>query len=109
MTISLTITISNPNDKDVVMDRMDLDFYIDNKKTVNVQFDEVIIPKGQAKRVDAAVSIPYSTLGMSLSGAMTKKGIIHYRLSGYIYIKTRTGYMRFPVTVFKNEQEVPHD
>lgn len=102
VTIGLTIAITNPNKKEVVMDRMDLYLYIEDVKTANLLLDGGTVPPGQTKRVDAAVSIPYSTIGISLPGLMKEGSVIRYRLAGTLYMKTSMGEMRFPVTVYKN-------
>lgn len=109
MTIGLTIAISNPNPKEVIIDRMDLYFYIEDRKTINVRINEVKIPPAGLKTVDASVSMPYATLGMSLPGAMKDTGVIRYRLAGTLFMKTQAGEMRFPVTVYRNQQEVRND
>lgn len=102
VTMLMTLSISNPNKIEVALDRMDLYLYIDNRKTMNVRFDAIAIPPGETKRIDADIFIPYATLGMTLAGESGGKGSLRYRLAGHMYVKTRSGFIRLPVTVYKN-------
>ena len=102
MTIGLSVDITNPNKIDVVIDKMVLDLYIEDIKTVNVTFNEVTIPPKKTKTVNADLAIPYSIMGMSLIDEIKNKGRIQYRLSGIAYMNTRLGVVTYPVTISKN-------
>ncbi|MBN1497466.1 MAG: LEA type 2 family protein [Spirochaetes bacterium] len=102
VTMLMMLSISNPNKIEVALDRMDLYLYIDNRKTMNVRFNAITIPPGETKKIDADVSIPYAALGMTIAGKPGETGSLRYRLAGHMYVKTRSGFMRLPVTVYKN-------
>ncbi|OHD65448.1 MAG: hypothetical protein A2176_12985 [Spirochaetes bacterium RBG_13_51_14] len=102
MTMGLRVAIVNPNDIEVIMDRMDLDLYIGDVKTVNIVFNGVTIPPRQTKTVNAMLTIPYKIMGMSAAGIAGRSGDIQYRLSGTVSMSTLLGVVRFPVTISKN-------
>jgi LEA14-like dessication related protein len=102
MTIGLSVNITNPNKIDAVIDKMVLDLYIEDVKTVNVMFNEVTIPPKKTKTVNADVAIPYSIMGISVIDEMKNKEKIQYRLAGIAYMNTRLGVVKYPVTISKD-------
>lgn len=102
MTLGLSVDIANPNKIDVVIDKMVLDLYIKNIKTVNVTFNEVTIPSKKTKTVNADLGIPYSIIGMSMIDEIKNKREIPYRLAGIAYMSTRLGVVKYPVTLSMN-------
>ena len=102
LTLVLRMDIINPNKIDVVIDKMDLDLYIKNTKTVNVIFNEVTIPSKKTKTVNADVAIPYSIIGMSMIDEIKNNREIEYRLAGIAYMNTRLGVVKYPVTISMN-------
>lgn len=101
LNLSLLVNVTNPGKRDAVIDRMDLDLYIENKKTVNVIFDGITVPSGETRSMNAIMAIPFSIMGMQLADATRNNGGIHYRLAGIAYMKTAVGVVRFPVTITK--------
>jgi LEA14-like dessication related protein len=102
MTLGLYIDITNPNKIDVIIDKMVLDLYIKNIKTVNVTFNEVTIPTTKTKTVIADVAIPYSIIGMSMIDELKNNREIPYRLTGIAYMNTRLGVVTYPVSLSMN-------
>jgi LEA14-like dessication related protein len=102
MTLGLSVDIFNPNKIDVVIDKMILDLYIKDTKTVNVTFNEVTIPTKKNKTVNADIAIPYSIIGMSMIDEIKKNREIQYRLAGIAYMNTRLGVVKYPVTISMN-------
>ena len=102
MTLGLSVDIANPNKIDVVIDKMVLDLYIKNIKTVNVTFNEVTIPTKKKKTVNADIVIPYSIIGMTMVDDIKKNREIPYRLAGMAYMNTRLGVVTYPVTLSMN-------
>jgi len=102
MTIGLSVDISNLNKIDAVIDKMVLDLYIEDIRTVTVTFNEVTIPPKKTKIVNADVAIPYSIIGMSVIDEIKNKEKIQYRLAGIAYMNTRLGVVKYPVTISKN-------
>jgi LEA14-like dessication related protein len=102
ITLGLSVNITNPNKIDVVIDKMVLDLYIKDTKTVNVTFNEVTIAPKNTKTVSADLVIPYSIIGMSMIDEMKNKGEIQYRLAGMAYMNTRLGVVKYPVTISRN-------
>ena len=96
------MNITNPNKIDVVIDKMVLDLYIKDTKTVNVTFNEVTIAPKNTKTVNADLAIPYSIIGISMIDEMKNKGEIQYRLAGIAYMNTRLGVVKYPVTISRN-------
>jgi LEA14-like dessication related protein len=102
LTLGLYIAITNPNSIEVNIDKMDLDFYIEDTKTIKGLFEPVSIQPKKTMTVSAAVFIPYSIVGMSLVNDMKSKGKINYKLVGTVFIDTQVGVMSFPVTIMQN-------
>jgi LEA14-like dessication related protein len=102
MTLGLSVDIFNPNKIDVVIDKMILDLYIKDTKTVNVTFNEVSIPTKKRKTVNADIAIPYSIIGMSMVDEIKNNREIQYRLAGIAYMNTRLGVVKYPVTISMN-------
>lgn len=101
MTIGLCLGITNPNPIDVVIDKMDLDLYIENIKTIHVIFDAETIPSKHYKTTKAEVDVPFKTIG--ISGIAMKNGEkLRYKLSGMVYMNTSAGIIKFPVTISKS-------
>jgi hypothetical protein len=102
MTLALQVNVTNPDRQEAVIDRMDLDLFIENKKTVNVVFDGVTVPPGETKTMNALMAVPYSIMGLSLVNTAQSNGRIQYRLAGTAYMKTLLGVIKLPVTITKN-------
>jgi len=102
MTLGLLITVTNPNALDVKIDKMNLDLYIEDQKTVKVTFDPVTIQSHKTKTVTAALVIPYYMIGMPVIQGIKNKAEINYKLAGTVTLDTFLGAISFPVTILKN-------
>jgi LEA14-like dessication related protein len=102
VTLGLYLTITNPNTIEVRIDKMDVDLYIENKKTIRVAFNPAAIEPKKSKKVRAALVIPYSAVGMTIIDDLKNKGKISYRLAGNITMNTPLGAVSFPVTISEN-------
>ena len=102
LTLGLYLTITNPNTIEVKIDKMDVDLYIENKKTVRVAFSPASIEPKKSKNVSAALVIPYEAIGMTIVGDMKNRGKINYRLAGDVTMNTPLGALSFPVTISEN-------
>jgi LEA14-like dessication related protein len=102
LTLELYIAVTNHNPIDVSIDRMDLDFYIEDQKTLKVTLKPVMIQTHKTRTVDASLIIPYETLGMPLIHGIKEGRDIKYRLSGTVSMDTAIGAISFPVTILQN-------
>ncbi len=102
LTLRLDIKITNPNTIEVKIDKMDLDLYIEDKKTIAVTISSVAVESGQAKIVPAALQIPYSAIGMTIIDNLKGKTKINYKLMGTVTIHTPLGEVLVPATVSEN-------
>jgi hypothetical protein len=102
VTLGLYMTITNPNTIEVKIDKMDVDLYIENKKTIRVTFNPAAIEPKKSKKVIASLVIPYNAVGITLIDDLKNKGKINYRLVGDVTMNTPVGAVSFPVTISEN-------
>jgi LEA14-like dessication related protein len=102
MTLGIYISIYNPNKIDAVIDKMELDLYIEGQKTVHIAFDGVTVPHRTKKTINAMFDIPYSAIGVSSPETALMDGTAHYKLAGTIYMNSSVGVLTFPVTISKD-------
>lgn len=97
LTLKLTVDIYNPNRIDVILDKLDVDIWINDNyvgKSVNEQKREIKI--GTSENVELVFHIDYA--GAYKTYKDIKKGEKpHYRFKGTVYFSTIFGDIGFPV------------
>jgi len=103
MKVDLQISAMNPNTVDVVIDRLDLMLFINDRQTVKADFAGTTIGINRTKTLTTTLTLPYVTVGMAIIDIIRKKQPVKYRLDGTVYINTRIGTFSFPVTIYESK------
>ena len=102
-TVDLNIRATNPNNIDVITDRIDLMLYINDRQTVSARFKGTTIPTNKSKALSTVIQIPYTTAGMAIIDILKSKKPVSYRLEGTVHLDTKLGTFSFPVTLYRNQ------
>jgi hypothetical protein len=103
MKVDLKISAMNPNQVEVVIDRLDLMLFINERQTVKADFAGTSININQTKTLTTTLTVPYITVGMAIIDILRKNQPVKYRLDGTVYIDTRLGTFSFPITIYENQ------
>lgn len=98
----LAIGIDNPNSSAVIMDKLDMDVFLNNQNVGKGHHaQKVEIPSGTKKNVNLQLKASYAQMGTALMGALRGNGPIPYKLVGtaHLQIPLVGGSLPFPFTV----------
>lgn len=99
ISLILRIKIENPNSIDVVIDRLEYSFFINNRKAFSGTTAKGLkIPKGGSRELSTQVDLNYRDLSDALWDAI-EKGRADYSLKGRAYIDTPFGSFSYPVEI----------
>jgi LEA14-like dessication related protein len=102
ITLTAYVGIENPNDDQVILDRIDFTLYSDKTKLADGSHKkQVKIQPGTRKVTPVAVKAPLKNLGAGLLGAVTKSGDVTYTMTGTVYIDTWIGTIEYPLKISK--------
>ncbi|MCK4766600.1 MAG: LEA type 2 family protein [Candidatus Aminicenantes bacterium] len=102
LSIDLHLKVTNPNPISVIIDKLDLLFFINERETVTAAFGGGTIKTDEAITMNTTVRIPILKVGMMLVDIIRKKKKVTYKLEGDVYVNTSVGTFRFPVTILKS-------
>jgi LEA14-like dessication related protein len=97
------IEIENPNEVDVIIDKIDMDFYVNESKVADGSptFGDTI-PSGNTDTLYVTMTISYLDVLNELVNSI-KDGSAAYELVGTVYFDTRVGEFDFPITIKEGE------
>ena len=99
---AIDIAVTNPNDIQIIFDRMKYDLIINDKPIASGSTDvQQAIPAGFTKTLTFNLGAKYADVGLSLLNAIqTQKAT--YRLDGNAFFDTPLGPIQYPFTVLKS-------
>ena len=103
VTLDLEIEVENTNEVYVVMDSIDMDFYINDTKVADGK--PTFIDTINAREFDTlsiTMNLSYIDLGESIWNAIQKDST-KYKLEGTVFLNTEYGEYNFPVTIIEEE------
>lgn len=103
MLVDLDIAVSNPNPIAVIIDKLDLLLFINDRETLSAGFGGDSIQTNETRTLTTTLRIPYLKVGMALVDIIRRQENVRYRLDGYVNINSAYGVFRFPVTIYKNQ------
>ena len=90
------VGISNPNDSEVVLDKVDFELFIQHTKVADGSQNKWIAIKPAAREVvEVTVDIPLFNLGLGLLGALMSRDGATYRIKGTVRINAGFGSVPF--------------
>lgn len=100
--VDIRLLAKNPNSFVINLDKMDVLLYINNQKTASTAFNNISLKANGTSPLNTTVTIPFSSAGMALIGALQDKSGIKYKVDGVAHYKTPLGVIKYPVTLYKN-------
>jgi LEA14-like dessication related protein len=102
VTLAVFVGIENPNDDQVILDRIDFTLYSDKTKLADGRHEKQLkIQPGTREVTPISVKSPLKNLGAGLLSAMTKSGDVTYTMTGTVYIDTWIGTIEYPLKISK--------
>jgi LEA14-like dessication related protein len=96
------VGIENPNDDQVILDRIDFTLYSDKTKLADGSHRKQLkIQPGTREVTPVTVKAPLKNLGAGLLAAVTKSGDVTYTMTGTVYIDTWIGTIEYPLKISK--------
>jgi LEA14-like dessication related protein len=103
MEVELDIGVTNPNPISVIIDKLDLLLFINNRETLSANFGGRTINTNENIILTTSLRIPYLKVGMAIIDIIKRKEKVNYKLEGGVYINSAYGSFRFPVTIYKSQ------
>lgn len=99
--LEILVGIKNPNDSEVVVDRMDMEIFLDGKHIgKGSNNSRVDIPSGSLKTIKLDLQTTLSQIGTTLLSTLKSSDAIPYKLNGTAYLKVPlVGEIPFDFTV----------
>lgn len=103
LTTQVNIDIFNPNQIDVVLDKMDVDLYV-NDRMVGRGFnrEKITIKSNDKTRVVLGLNLKYTGTYKAIKELLKDENDLTYQLKGKVYYQTIFGDITFP---FETERE----
>jgi len=97
--LDVGVEVENPNEVDVIFDKMEIDFYINETNVGKGEptFGDTI-PSGATDTLYFTMNFTLIQLGQTLWDALVA-GSAAYELVGTVYFDTRVGEFDFPITI----------
>lgn len=96
------VGIENPNDDQVILDRIDFSLYSDKTKLADGSHKKQLkIQSGTREVTPITVKTPLKNLGAGLLNAVTKSGDVTYTMTGTVYVDTWIGTIEYPLKISK--------
>ncbi|MBD3286358.1 hypothetical protein GF359_07375 [candidate division WOR-3 bacterium] len=101
--LDMGIEVENPNEIDVIIDKMDVDLLINSEKVADgtPTFADTI-PSGVTDTLTITMSLSYLDVATSIIDAI-EDGSAVYKLDGRIFFNTRMGEHEYPITIIEGE------
>lgn len=103
MVVDLDVAVTNPNPISVIIDKLDLLLFINDRETLTANFGGSTINTQQSITLTTSLRIPYLKVGMAIIDIIKRKEKVNYKLEGGVYINSAYGSFRFPVTIYKSQ------
>jgi LEA14-like dessication related protein len=102
ITLLAYVGIENPNDDQVILDRIDFTLYSDKTKLADGTHEKQLkIQPGTREVTPVNVRSPLKNLGAGLLSAVTKSGDVTYTMTGTVYVDTWIGTIEYPLKISK--------
>lgn len=103
MSIDLDIGVTNPNPISVIIDKLDLMLFINDRETLNANFGGRTINTNESITLNTSLRLPYLQVGMAIVDIIKRKEKVNYKLEGGVHLNSAYGTFRFPVTIYKSK------
>lgn len=101
MDLGLVVGVENTNQSEVIVDRMDVDIFLDQKNIGKANNSErIAIKAGEKKAVEFKLKSSFAQMGTALISNLKGSGEIPYKLQGTAYVQIPlVGEVAFPFAV----------
>jgi LEA14-like dessication related protein len=103
MLVDLDIVVTNPNPISVIIDKLDLLLFINDRETLAANLGGSTIQTNASSTLTTTLRIPYIKVGMAIIDIIRRKEKVTYKLDGNVYLNSAYGTFRFPVTIYKSQ------